>query len=409
MKRIIFLSFLNVWSMEDGKGAPSFKKTIEAYINAGWNVTLVNPNYCVGTSPVIEGLKNITFNPFFFPYISVKKVGILTRALHSIQGSLQLYLIGKKLINKYQEIDCIYAYEVNAAVAAKKLSEEFGIPLVTRFQGTILAPMKDTMINRLRFYPHFKALSIKANLSIMTDDGTHGDQVLRRLKNKSEIIKFWRNGVDITKSSLVDLEKADLIKEKCNIGVEDKVLLTVSRLASWKRIDRSINALSSIVKINPNIKLVIVGDGDERGNLTKQSEELGLTKSICFVGAVKQSEIEYYMNIADIFISMYDLSNVGNPLLEAMSCGKPIITLDVGDTKSLIKNNSNGILLKKSDINLLPAKVLELLNDNNFSKKIGENAKKTAQQEFWSWDERMDAELKIVYEMLQRNSILKKD
>jgi len=395
--------------MEDGKGAPSFKKTIEAYINAGWNVTLVNPNYCVGTSPVIEGLKNITFNPFFFPYISVKKVGILTRALHSIQGSLQLYLIGKKLINKYQEIDCIYAYEVNAAVAAKKLSEEFGIPLVTRFQGTILAPMKDTMINRLRFYPHFKALSIKANLSIMTDDGTHGDQVLRRLKNKSEIIKFWRNGVDITKSSLVDLEKADLIKEKCNIGVEDKVLLTVSRLASWKRIDRSINALSSIVKINPNIKLVIVGDGDERGNLTKQSEELGLTKSICFVGAVKQSEIEYYMNIADIFISMYDLSNVGNPLLEAMSCGKPIITLDVGDTKSLIKNNSNGILLKKSDINLLPAKVLELLNDNNFSKKIGENAKKTAQQEFWSWDERMDAELKIVYEMLQRNSILKKD
>ena len=405
MKRVIFLSFLNVWSMEEGKGAPSFQKTIEAYINSGWDVTLVNPDYGVGVSPKMPGLKNITFNPIFYPFIFIKRMGIFTRTLHSIQGSRRLYSIGKKLVNEYNKVDCIYAYEVNAAIAAKKLSDEFEIPLITRFQGTILAPIKDNWLNRLRFYPHFQALSIKANLTIMTDDGTQGDYVLKRLGNNSDIVKFWRNGVDIVSSRAVDNKKIEFIKQKYSIGDGDKVLLTVSRLASWKRIDRAINALSSIVKTDSKVKLLVVGDGDEKDNLINLAKKLKLTENISFVGAVKQSEVAHYMNVADVFLSLYDLSNVGNPLLEAMSCGKPIITLNVGDTKSLIKNNENGILLEKSDIDNLPAKILELLKDKNFSNKIGENAKNTAKKEFWSWNKRMETELKVVAEVVERNSL----
>lgn len=387
--------------MEKGKGAQSFFKTIDAYAKDGWDVILVNPNYKIGETPEINGVVNYNFKPFFFPLTKVKKISFLGRILHSLHGNYILYKIAKNIIEESQGNSCVYAYEVHGARAAKKLANKFGLPLVTRFQGTVLHPIKDNCINRLKKYPHFNALSTNADITIMTDDGTHGDKVLKRLGNQSNTIKFWRNGVDINRSNEVNIDNISEIRKKCDIRENDKVLLTVSRLASWKRLDRSINAMEKLVDIDRNIKLVIVGDGDEKENLMKLAKKLSVTDNVCFIGAVEQSEIKDYMEIADIFLSLYDLSNVGNPLLEAMSCGKPIITLNVGDTSSLIMNNQNGVLLDVNNLDLLPTEIIKILEDQNYAKTLGENAKAYAEREFWSWDERMEAELNIVNKLHQ--------
>lgn len=107
------------------------------------------------------------------------------------------------------------------------------------------------------------------------------------------------------------------------------------------------------------------------------------------------------MIAADAFLSFYDLSNVGNPLMEAMMCGKPIITLDVGDTKELIKNNENGILLPVNKLQDIPDKMIKIIEDKNFAFKIASGALKTAQSEFWSWEERISVEISKVELLLE--------
>jgi glycosyltransferase involved in cell wall biosynthesis len=83
--------------------------------------------------------------------------------------------------------------------------------------------------------------------------------------------------------------------------------------------------------------------------------------------------------------------------MEAMMCGKSIITLDVGETSDLIKNNKNGILLSLNDLDKIPEMMFKIITDIDFSKRIGIEALSTAHLEFWSWEDRISAEIRKVY------------
>ncbi|MBH1942058.1 glycosyltransferase family 4 protein [Mobilitalea sibirica] len=402
MKNIIFLSYLNLWSMDKNKGAPSFYRTIEGYINDGWNVVLINPQYEVGASPKIEGLTNITFKPVFYPLCKIKKVSFIGRILHSLHGSLKLFLLGRKVLQQFGGKAIIYSYEVNSAIAGNKLRHKFNLPFVTRFQGTVLYPIKNNWYNRLKFYPHFQALEINADITIMTDDGTLGDKVLERLDNQSTKVFFWRNGVDISYNEPRNETAIKDLRSKYNISSSDEVLITVSRLASWKKVNRAIEALSVITKERKNCKLIIVGDGDDKENLISLTNKLNLNNNVIFAGAIPQSEVKNYLNLADIFLSLYDLSNVGNPLLEAMSCGKPIITLNVGDTSSIIKHESNGILLEVEELSKIPQYINKILDNKEYSIKLGRQAKEFSKVNFRTWKNRIDMELNEVNELYNK-------
>ncbi|TEB08211.1 GDP-mannose-dependent alpha-(1-6)-phosphatidylinositol monomannoside mannosyltransferase [Pelotomaculum schinkii] len=186
------------------------------------------------------------------------------------------------------------------------------------------------------------------------------------------------------------------LRDKLNIAHTVPILLTVSRLAGWKRVDRAISAMPDVLKSFPNCVLMIVGDGTERDKLQSLAKQLGIEKSVIFTGAVKQKDVWKYYAIADIFLSLYDLSNVGNPLIEAMRYGKAIITLDIGDTYKVIKNEFNGILLPVNKSDRIAATIVYLLSDEKLRKYLGCNAQEYAKQNFWSWNERMNAELAVV-------------
>lgn len=396
VKNIVFLTYLNQWSMDNGKGAPSFHKTIEAYIQSGWKVTLISPDFGVETTPELAGLNHLSFKPIFLSLTKIKGVSFFGRLLHAIQGELCLLRLAQQVVRRAEGAVIVYAYEVHGVKAGKRLAKEHQLPLVTRFQGTVLAPIPATLLNRIRKYPHFSALATKADLTIMTDDGTQGDQVLKRLNNRSTLVKFWRNGVDVSREAIKSTDLAVNLRTALKLEDTDRILLTVSRLAGWKRVDRAIVALAEIARQRDDVKLVIVGDGDEKENLQQLAKKLGVAQFVRFVGAVKQSDVRQYLEVADVFLSLYDLSNVGNPLLEAMACGKPIITLDVGDTRTLIHNEHNGFLMEVHELNKLPSKIEQLLDDQTIAQRLGTQAKITAEQAFWSWEARMKAEVELI-------------
>jgi glycosyltransferase involved in cell wall biosynthesis len=400
MKNILFLSFLDPWSMGDGKGAPSFYKTIEGYSNE-WNVCLIKQRNKHNEKIEIKNVKVLSYKSPFRSMLYIKKISFLGRILNSFYGTILLFILGNRIIKESGENTVVYAYEVNAVKAAKLLSNKFGLPLVTRFQGTVLYSVENTFLNRLKKFPHFSALETAADITIMTDDGTYGDKTLKRLGNKSAEVFFWRNGVDIGKNYVRDKEQYDDLKFKLSIKENDKILLTVSRLVSWKRIDRAIWITKKLVEQGHSyIKLLIVGDGNEKENLISLVENYGLKKNVLFLGSIDQENVSLCMDLADIFLSLYDLSNVGNPLFEAMNMGKTIITLNTGATVNIIKNNINGVLFDVEKINEIPMCVLDLLKDVEYAKKLGVNAKNYAEQNLWTWAERIKNEIKMVEKLL---------
>jgi len=330
--------------------------------------------------------------------MQVKKIGFFAKILWWLYFQAVAFVKAQRLRSKYK-FDIVYGYEIAGVPVAKLLSKLWRIPMVSRFQGTSFGVgWREKRFRFLRAWDHVIGLRIPADLVIMTNDGTQGDQVLRSIGVNMAQVRFWMNGVDW--ELLKEMSEKGQAKRALNVRSKH-VLLTVSRLASWKCVDRSVQALPDVLREFPDTILIVVGDGPERERLKRLALELGVQNHVRFEGAVPHSEVPKYLAAADIFLSFYDWSNVGNPLLEAMMAGRCIVTLNNGDTGRFVKDGYNGVLLQYNDLPKLPDVIKELLVDKQRRNYLAANARKFAEERFWSWDERMDAEIQAVEALLR--------
>lgn len=399
MPKIIFITTLTLWSMGRGHGGPAFTQTVKKYIDEGWDVYLISDEPSNAEGAELDNAHNICLKPSIFKrYGQIRKLGLLFRWLDHRVMTRRFIQAAERLLSENAAETVLYAYEVFGVEACRQLSEKYSIPFVTRFQGTILIGCADTAENRLRRYPHYQALSCPSDLVIMTDDGTQGNRVLRELGNTSPTL-FLRNGLDLIEGDIpariADFDTASF-RAALGVGADETMFLTVSRLENWKRVERAINGFAEFCRSSSAGKLVIVGDGTARRELESLAGTYGLSDRVIFTGSVSHDAVYDYMMAADVFLSLYDLSNVGNPLLEAMTLGKCIITLDVGDTRSLIHDRENGILLTKDTLPTLGAVMLELSKSTALRQQLGAAAAEYAQENFYTWQERMDREFQAV-------------
>ncbi len=392
---ILIISALDFWSMGKGKGAPSLWQTLKGYADRGWQVYFITGNK--DPSSIDEVHPNIHVTRFDAQWLKklmrIKKIGFFARLLWWIWFQMVAFVKAQQ-IGANSPVDVVYAYEVSAVPVAKVLSRVWRVPMISRFQGTVLkVAWMHRRFWKIRAWEHVLGLKIPADLVIMANDGTQGDRVLQQLGVNMHKVKFWTNGVD--REIFRNLPSIQEIRRILDLR-DEKILLTVSRLDTWKRVDRSIQALPEVLKSFPNTILVIVGEGHEREKLERMACKLGVKNNVRFEGAIPHNEIPKYLAVADIFLSLYDWSNVGNPLLEAMMAGKCIITLNNGDTRCFIRNGENGVLLEYEDLPRLPEVIKELLANDELRNRLGANARKFAEENFWSWEERMEAEIQAV-------------
>lgn len=130
---------------------------------------------------------------------------------------------------------------------------------------------------------------------------------------------------------------------RAELGLTDvPVLISLSRVAFEKRIDRVIDAMPRILKQVPDAVLLIVGDGPARESLEEQAESLELTDHIRFIGEVDHDEVPLYYRAADIFMSASDSEAQGLTYLEAMAAGTKVLALAGDYTNALLDDPTIG-------------------------------------------------------------------
>ena len=401
-RSVLFISALDFWSMGDGKGGPALWQTLTGYANHGWKVYFITGNIYQENN-LDRKLNNINvfrFDVFWLKRLmKIKKISFFAKIIWWIWFQLVAFIKALQ-IHRKNNIDVVYGYEIYGVPVAKLLSKIWKVPVISRFQGTILGvSWMHKKFWKLRAWNHVLAFKIPTNLMIMTNDGTQGDKVLQQLGVNSKRVKFWMNGVNWRPFKKINSKTV----AKKDLKIEVKyVLLNLSRLVSWKCVDRSIIALPELVNNFSDIQLIVAGDGPEMKRLKQLSDKFDVKEYVRFEGSVPHNEVPKYLAATDIFLSFYDWSNVGNPLLEAMITGKCIITLNNGDTGRFIKNDYNGVLLEYKDLPKLPQVIKELLEDEERRNYLGANARKFAEEHFWSWEERIKAEIKEVTSLAER-------
>lgn len=402
MKNLLLLTFAGLGERHN-VGAPTFWKTVEGFVAAGWRVWVVDvgtkEDTPLGEKDYGDGLYIIRMNPPFLKQARIRKIGWFFNLADTAWITRHLKSEAERIIRENHltgRDTVVYALETYAVRAGKAISEKYHMPLETRFYGTF--DVQNTLKNRIRMYPAFQAMGTEADFVLMTDDGTRGDEVLHRAHNPSKNQAFWKNGVNYP-------EESGVIPPEIEERIAGRpILQTLCRLNDWKHVDRAIAALPGVLKKCPDAMLVVCGYGPEREALENQAKSENVEDHVIFTGKLKHENAIAYMKRAHVFLSMYDTSNLGNPLFEAMRCGKAIITLDIGTTNTVIHNNENGILLSLDELPKLPETICRLLQDDEERKRLGENAFRYAEENFWTWDERVAAEIREVTALLPQEN-----
>lgn len=152
------------------------------------------------------------------------------------------------------------------------------------------------------------------------------------------------------------------------------VIISAGRLNKQKRFDILLKAFPLVKAKYDNICLIILGEGELRGELLTLSSQLKINEWIDFVGF--KSNPYAWISKADIFVLSSDREGFPNVLLEAMACGVPIISTDCpSGPNELISDGKNGILVPPSNENALAKAISTLIGDKKLRTKFSQEGR----------------------------------
>ena len=179
---------------------------------------------------------------------------------------------------------------------------------------------------------------------------------------------FFRQDVD--PSSFI--QKYDL--------VDRKIMLFLSRLHPCKRVDLIITALPQVAQEFPNIFLLLVGpDENHYSYLANLARRLGVQSYFRWIGTLHGFERLRAYSACHFLVLPSDYEPFGIVLLEAMAMGKPVIAVDSGPQRYIVKDGETGLLIQPGDFSQLSKAMVTLLGDEDLRKRMGRNAREWAE------------------------------
>jgi N-acetyl-alpha-D-glucosaminyl L-malate synthase BshA len=159
----------------------------------------------------------------------------------------------------------------------------------------------------------------------------------------------------------------------------EKLLIHLSNFRPVKRVLDCIRIFAEVRK-HADARLLMVGDGPERGPAEHLAWTLGVKQHVDFLG--KQNHVEQLIRLAHVILMPSEMESFGLAALEAMACGVPAVSTRVGGVPELITDGEDGFLEEVGDIPRLAARATQLVTDDALHARMAAAARHTAVNRF---------------------------
>jgi len=265
---------------------------------------------------------------------------------------------------RHEELDILHMHyaipHATSAVLARQILAEHGVhvPVVTTLHGTDI-----TIVGR---DPSFASV---VNYSINHSDGVTAVSEYLRKETQSSCditaeIEVIPNFIDTRRFR--PLQKDHFKRALCPNG--EKLLVHVSNFRPVKRAPEVVEIFQRLVEQGEAVKLLLVGDGPDRGPAEHKARELNVVDDIRFLG--KQEPIEEILSIADVFLMPSGSETFGLAALEAMACGVPVVASNIGGLPELVLDGETGFLCELGDLDAFTARVGQLMRDEDLRRRM---------------------------------------
>ncbi len=168
-------------------------------------------------------------------------------------------------------------------------------------------------------------------------------------------------GVD---TALFTPEGPGYIDRRGELGLMGKrIVVSVGRLVPIKNVRLLLDAIRIARDREPSVHMLHVGEGPELAMLKRHASAIGIADAVTFAGYVHQEQTPSFYRTGHVFALTSDFDNSPNAVLEAMACGLPIVSTDVGGLREFVTTGA-GALVPPRDANALAAALLRLLSSD---------------------------------------------
>lgn len=217
------------------------------------------------------------------------------------------------------------------------------------------------------------------------------------------------NGVTPSVFSIPSQKRITNLRETLSIPENDLVVFALGRIVLKKGFDVLIQALPRVQKKVRNVTVIIGGDGTDLPRLKTLAEEQNVSSIIRFPGTINREDVPTYFHLCDLFVLPAVFDPKGNVdgcpivILEAMACGKPVVSSNISGIPIVVKDGETGLLVGEKNVDALAAAIITLLENPEKRKQFGRAAQQRIQQEL-TWSNTMEQFISIYQQNVNRNA-----
>jgi len=262
----------------------------------------------------------------------------------------------------------IHAQSPASAETAASVAKATGLPYVL----SVHSPLENQRLH----------VSSKFLRGILVSSESVRESLVNETRVKKDLIRVILPGVDVVR-----------LKESPPFAGEGAPVIGIlGPLENVRGHDTFLDAARLILVPYPEAQFLVIGEGPEEDRLRKKTTELGIQKNVTFI-----PDPENYLGVlskVDLILMPFQQIGLGNTVLEAMACGKPVVASSVGGVYYVIREEETGLLRPKNDPPAFADAVVSLLNDRQKARRIGHAARLHVEQNFTAermTDETLDA------------------
>ena len=268
-------------------------------------------------------------------------------------------------------------------------------PLIITYHNDITGLGFNGKIARLYNQTFLKLLLKKAETIIITHkEYLELSAYLPSYSNKVEVVPV---GVDTKKFCPLNIDRS---------RTDIFFLSVLDKFHRYKGLADLLKAVQIVKKDVPKIKLTVGGSGELLEEYKRMAYNLDLEHNVEFVGFIPEEKIVEYYNGSDIFALPSTTSmqeGFGMVLLEAMACGKPVVTTRIAGISREVHECCAGEIIEPGDVKGLAQAISNLIMDKKAAKTMGIRGRRLVDKRY-SWDAVADDVSKIYYKSIEKFS-----
>jgi glycosyltransferase involved in cell wall biosynthesis len=199
--------------------------------------------------------------------------------------------------------------------------------------------------------------------------------------------------------------KNDLeLRKKLGIAPDDFVIGKIARLFRLKGHDDLFAVAPELVRRNPKIKFLLVGDGEWRQKFEQQAENIGLRRHFAFTGLIPPDEVPKHVGIMDALVHLSLREGLPRALPQALAAGKPVVAYDCDGAREVCLDGKTGFLIQPGDLKSLNEKIIQLSGDAKLREQFGSRGQNFVRENF-SVEKMVDAIYTLYLKLIAANKM----